>query len=355
MSLHWFHPSMCRCAYLASTDNLSCYLEFYCCSISGNVFFDPNKNGIEDTGESDYPATPSISITSNGETVTEINNGSYTITNLNPGTYTVTYGGLPTGYYMTSPLTGPPSSFSITVGSAGCSTNGAPGALCTNGDITNLNFGISNTHPWFQSNCGDMRNDNGIIDDLPAGQYGLITTAGCNSPGIDLSTVCNLTNCTLPTTLAHGIYITTGAVNNGNVTLNAYTFPAKQNYIFLINGSLTLQGNIAIPVGSTALFSTAEAITITPTVGAATLTTATSDLDGWYVAGQSFILPNAGNCNDLRLNIAGTVVVNALEAEGTFENNRDLCGNDTTYPTVSFMQRLDLLLNAPQFIENQIT
>ncbi|HSX09501.1 MAG TPA: hypothetical protein VLF93_05075, partial [Candidatus Saccharimonadales bacterium] len=170
-------------------------------------------------------------------------------------------------------------------------------------------------------------------------------------PTTNLSTVCTLSNCTLSGSLPHGIYVATAA--NSNVSLNAFTAPANQDYVFLINGNLTINGPISVPVGSTLIFSINGNITVSSTVGAATPTSTTPNLDGWYIAGQSFILPTAGNCTDLRLNIAGSVVVNALGTGGTLQNSRDLCGNDTTYPTISFLQRLDMILNAPQFLQDQ--
>jgi len=42
-----------------------------------------------------------------------------------------------------------------------------------------------------------------------------------------------------------------------------------------------------------------------------------------------------------------------LGAGGAFQNNRDLCGADTTNPTVTFEQRIDMILNAPQFLQQQ--
>ncbi|HSX08648.1 MAG TPA: hypothetical protein VLF93_00665 [Candidatus Saccharimonadales bacterium] len=370
-------------------------------TISGNVFLDSNKNDILDSNESNYVTKPIVS--ANKGTTTDNVNGSYTISNVPAGTLNVNYTSLPSGYYMTTPLNGPPPSYNITVGPS-CNTSGIAGAICTNGNITNLNFGITNTHPWYQSNCGNIRDDNGIVDSLPAGQVALSISSACKSPGLlytgainadlglgqasvtnqivggtkypemypvgtqlptsynvllskardanikqtNLSTVCNITNCTLPPTLNHGIYIA-----NGNVSLNAFKFPANQNYVFLINGNLTINGPISVPIGSTMLFSSKGNITVASTVGAATPTSTTSNLDGWYIAGQSFILPTAGNCTDLRLNIAGSVVVNALGTGGTLQNSRDLCGNDTTYPTISFLQRLDMILNAPEFLGEQ--
>ena len=374
-------------------------------SINGHVFNDVNKNGKQDAGEPIY-AGP-ITITSSAGTVTT-SGGSYSITGIPSGTVTVSFPALPAGYELSYPKNGPPPSFSATVG-PGCSVDGTTGATCNVGDIDNLNFAITNSFPWIQSTCGDIRNDNGITDLLPLGQTAIKTSVSCTNPGVgfsgdttanfgqgtvsttgqivgsssypevytpqkspaletsyssliakaqnanitptNLATVCNLTNCTLPANLAHGIYQATG-----NVNLNAFTFPANQNYIFLINGILTIRGNILINAGSgsTALFSTTGNIVIATNVGVAPAVT-TSALDGWYVAGQSFVVNTLANCNDLRLNITGSVIANALGTGGTIQNDRDLCGNDPVDPTLSVTQRLDFILNAPQFLKRQQT
>jgi hypothetical protein len=168
-------------------------------------------------------------------------------------------------------------------------------------------------------------------------------------PITDLETICSLSSCILPANLPHGIYKA-----NGNVTLNSHTFTANQNYIFLINGSLTITGPLTLTQGSgaTALFSTAGNIVVNPAVGTIATSTQTS-LDGIYSTDRSFIIASAGTCTDLRLNIGGNIITNAGRTGGSFQNNRDLCTNDATYPTVSFTQRLDLLLNTPTFLEQQ--
>lgn len=373
-------------------------------TVSGNVYIDANKNGVKDVGEANY--TGSITIASSRGSITT-GGGSYTVGNLTAGAITVSYTSLPTGYNMTYPLNGPPPSFQVTVGGA-CTTNGASGASCTGGNITNLSFGITNLKPWLQSTCGSIRNDNGITNPVPAGLRALATSAACNAPGIafsgdgsasftpgqasntnwvvggltypevyvstapgatlslsyasllakqqharltttNLSSICSLSSCTLPTNLPHGIYTA-----NGNVTLNSYTFPANQNYIFLINGNLTITGPVLITAGSgaTALFSASGNIVVNANVGVAANSTQTS-IEGIYSTDRSFILPSAGTCTDLRLNIGGNIITNAARTGGSFQNNRDLCANDATYPTVSFTQRMDLLLNTPTFLQQQ--
>jgi hypothetical protein len=275
------------------------------------------------------------------------------------------------------------------------------------GNIVNLNFGISNASPWMQVVCGDMRVDTGVTNLLPAGQTTITTNSSCASPGIvytgdtaatfgqgqasstnqvvggstypevytppgsegifsayaylaakatgstggiiNLATICTLSNCTLPANLPHGVYEA-----NGDVTLNGYTFSANQNYVFLINGNLTLNGNVLTPAGtnSSTLFSVAGNIIVPATVGSAAGVT-TANLSGIFSTDKSFIMQSAGNCNDLRLNLEGSLIVNAGLAGGSLQNNRDLCGGDATAPTLELTQRLDFVLNLPDFVKDQ--
>ena len=394
-------------------------------NLSGDIFVDPNINKIKDAGENNYASTPRMSFTSRvlgvggftRPTLATNANGTYTITNVITGPVTVSYLSLPAGYYMTSPLNGPPPSFLVNIG-FGCNVNGAPGASCFNGgDIQNLNFGIINDKPWFQSLCGDIRNDNGITDPVPLGFYALINNGTCptvpvaftgntdtdfsqgtvsttgqviggnNYPEVfslaasavstsytqliakqqnaniiptaltSVTGCANLNACNLPNNLTHGIYTA-----NGNVTItnNNYTFPNGANFVFLINGTLTLTGALHVPNGSTAIFSTARDIVVGQNVGVGPGSGAT-DLEGWFVAGRNFTVtsqnnnPLVRNCNDLRLNVGGTVVVNALGTGGAFQNNRDMCRFNAIDPTVQFQQRTDMILNAPQFLRQQQT
>lgn len=96
-------------------------------TITGNVFFDANNNGVQDAGEPNHAGTPVINA-SRG-TVTTGANGTYTIAGLTAGTVTVSFASLPSDYYMTYPLNGPPPSFQVIVG-PGCDTNGSRGASC---------------------------------------------------------------------------------------------------------------------------------------------------------------------------------------------------------------------------------
>jgi hypothetical protein len=268
--------------------------------------------------------------------------------------------------------------------------------------ISNLNFGINNSLPWMQVLCGDIRMDTGITNNAPAGQNLSTINGTCSNPGIvftgntaptfgsgqasstnqvvggatysevytpptssgifssynyliakaqtldtpaaNLATFCTLSNCTLPNNLPRGVYYA-----NGDVQLNGITFLANQHYVFLIDGDLTIRGNIITPVSSSSFFSVSGDIIIPPTVGSATNVT-TANLSGIFSADRSFIMNSNGNCTDLRLNIEGTLVVNAGRTGGILQNNRSLCAANATTPTLSLVQRLDFVLNLPDFV-----
>lgn len=88
--------------------------------------------------------------------------GGYTSgANLLAGTYVVSLPNpLPSGYGMTYPLNNPPS-FTVTVGPS-CTKNSID-MVCTNGDITELNFGVTSNEPiaapWIQTSGGDVHSN----------------------------------------------------------------------------------------------------------------------------------------------------------------------------------------------------
>jgi hypothetical protein len=179
----------------------------------------------------------------------------------------------------------------------------------------------------------------------------LLTTA--RESGIvptDMSTLCSLANCTLPGSLTKGVYIA-----HGDVHLNTYTFPVDpttpQSFIFLIDGNLYIDGNILIPAGSVAAFSTSGDIHVDKSVGNVVndpndASVNDPNVEGLYSADGSFIIESyasgASVCNadgtplDKKLNVVGSVVTNASQGGGTISNNRDLCVYDLSCSSVSF-------------------
>ncbi len=273
------------------------------------------------------------------------------------------------------------------------------------GDISNLNYYLTNFNPWMQVQCGELRMDNGIDNPVPEGKTMMTSNPTCSTPGViftgdsqaefgvgqasstnqvvggysypevyvpsnsggifssydylsakvkasdttptNLSTICTLSNCTLPVTLPQGTYTATG-----DVSLNGFTFPANQHYVFIINGNLTIKGNIVTPVGSTVVFSVSGNIIVPPTVGSAP-SSSTTNLAGIFSTDKSFIMQSTNTCADLRLNIAGVLIVNAAQSGGKLQNNRDLCGNNLDNPSLQIVQRLDFVVNLPELVRIQ--
>lgn len=166
---------------------------------------------------------------------------------------------------------------------------------------------------------------------------------------------CTLSNCTLPANLNRGVYRA-----NGNLTLNARNFPANSNYVFLINGDLTIRGNIDVPNGSTVFFTARRDIIIPSTVGATSNRFPLPDaqIQGLLSADRNFVIQGIGNCvvgPDRMLNIEGAIVVNAGGDGGEIDNNRDLCGNNLLMPSFTVRSRIDFILNLPEFLMQRTT
>lgn len=195
-------------------------------------------------------------------------------------------------------------------------------------------------------------------------QNGITTT--------DLTSICpQLSNCTLPANLPNGIYTANGDVTlYGNVTFNglsSYVFPTNSRVAFIINGNLTIMGNIIVPVGAVAAFSAADNIYIDKSVGVSSSSISCDpqtqigcNVEGLYSAGQSIIIQSArtspteacnfdGTSQDLRINLAGSFVSGADCASDILTNQRDLCKDDTICPVQTITDRGDILLNAYTF------
>ncbi len=387
-------------------------------TISGNVFVDNGigvggiaKDGIKNGTEANYTGAITITSSPTETVIAPVGAGTFTVSNLPAGPYTISYINVPSGDYPTFPTSSPPS-LGVVVGSS-C-TNLFPHYSCSSGNIINLNFGIAPYGPWIQSTRTDIRLDNGYNYYIPAGasclsyaslngggvsngiiftgdtsasfgggnagqttnwvvggstaelfaptkgnvirtsynyvnaqikQAGLtatsLTTTQCGAGG---TASCVLSTTTLP----NGLYIA-----NGNLTLSgaSYTFPANKNYVILVNGNLTINSQIHVPNGSTVTFIVSGDIIVDPTVGETITTSASPDIEGFYSTDKNFITGSGSR----RLNIAGSVVVNAGLTGGTFQLQRDLAAGNANCPAFSIQERPDFILNAPDIIRYQNT
>lgn len=401
-------------------------------TISGNVYKDNDKSEFKDNGEVNYGTTP----LTNGEIENQIQiqsllpittlNGTFTSGSLPGGTYAVTHvsSTLPTGYFYTYPLA---VGYSVTIGS-GCVSSAH--ITCSSGDVQGLNFGITNSKPWWQCIGSDCRSDPGIINKIPSnpsnpsnpppvcsnGAYASTPGSFSLSPGIifsgnstpdfgqgqasalnwqvggsapnnetfspvngnlvrtsydyydsllkqnnitptDLSTVSGcttLSNCTIPNTLATGVYRANGQVTTSTTD---FVLAANRKVVILVNGDLIIKNKISVPTGSSLIFSVKGSIKVDKTVQAASNSDTNTQIQGYYSADKDFIIDGytATGCvtppKDVRLNIAGSVVVNAGRQGGTFTNNRDLCASNLSCPAYTITERPDFLLFSPEFIK----
>lgn len=198
----------------------------------------------------------------------------------------------------------------------------------------------------------------------------------------------NTTDCRLKN-LPKGVYSVTGDfVINDPPGVGDRQFQGNGAIIILVSGNLrintTIRANYAgdgtsetqIPV-----FIVKGDITVNPTVGGTSSTTCdyTSPthtgchLEGVFSTDKSFNLPSiqtdilgrpgtsiCANAapdpqTDKRLNVAGTIIVNANTKAGggslNFKDGRDMCDENLLYPTLQITHRLDFILNAPDIIK----
>jgi hypothetical protein len=183
----------------------------------------------------------------------------------------------------------------------------------------------------------------------------LVRQSNISAPLITSITGCsNLSDCQLPSNIANGIYKA-----NGNLSLTgpSYTFPSGKNFVVLVNGDLNINTQIHVPIGSTVLFSVSGNINVGSTVGTSASDKITTQVEGYYSADKNFTTggTNGASCPDpdLRLNVAGSIVVNASLKGGSFTNQRDLCGGNISYPSFTISERADFILNAADLFKTQ--
>jgi hypothetical protein len=154
----------------------------------------------------------------------------------------------------------------------------------------------------------------------------------------------------------HGIYssVDTGTTNKGMRIVGDSVIPDNINVVILVDGDLTLTGRITVPVGSTVVFAVQGNIIIDKALGEATVSSTTGTIQGIYSTDSSFIIQGNNSCStgaDLRFNVAGAVITNAGLTGGTLQNQRDLCSGNISCPAFSTIERLDLILNTPDFMK----
>ncbi len=76
-----------------------------------------------------------------------------------------------------------------------------------------------------------------------------------------------------------------------------------------------------------------------------------SQLQGFFSSDGNFKIPGNGG-TDLHLGIEGAIVVNAGKRGGTLQMHRTLGAGNNLYPAVTFRERPDMILNAPDLLKS---
>lgn len=195
----------------------------------------------------------------------------------------------------------------------------------------------------------------GMIRTSYAALLSSITRSGTAiTPLTDLEGCEDLSDCRIPNEIESGVYLA-----NGNVRLERFAdnLPSSRQLVFLINGNLFIDDVIRnIPLGSTVIFSVFGDIRVDRNIGAgAPSCTPSSHLEGFFSADRNFIIDGNNNClsgTDRMLHIQGIAIANAARRGGSFKQNRDLCGGNLQYPAVLLRERMDMVLNLPDYVRS---
>lgn len=260
-----------------------------------------------------------------------------------------------------------PGGYAVTTDGTYCSTN--PGTFFSGSTSSSFAPGKVSANNWIAG--GDTTNPETFSQVSPGiirVSYDYLMTTAQQSgitPLTELASSCggDEGNCTLSATLPHGVYLSS---NDLHITSD-WTVPAGNSYVILVNGDLTLDGQILMPPSSKSslIIAAAGNIIIGPGVGAGSPTTTTANIAGLFSAGKHFIV--LGNSTpgtqdicqtnpsgDKRLNIEGSITYNAElgATPGIYQNQRTFCSANASCPTVTISARPDLILYAPAFIKH---
>lgn len=166
----------------------------------------------------------------------------------------------------------------------------------------------------------------------------------CKNP----SSKCNLQG------LKNGFYTTSGDLN-----LDRDLNFSNGNYVLIAGGNITISGTITVVPNATLLLASGRDIIISSTIHPAvdTCPVPEGQLQGIFSADRNIIIQgNNGDCltgADTMLNIDGALIVNAAKSGGIFQNQRDLCANNRSYPSLTIKARPDFILKTPGFLTTQ--
>lgn len=183
-------------------------------------------------------------------------------------------------------------------------------------------------------------------------------------PNKDLCGQGNTSSCSLNPSVPNGVYKVTG-------DMNLRFFPSgsfKGKILILVSGSLDIglsdnpsaNKKITVPKGASLTFIVKGDIIVDANIGEDEnkyYETGTR-IEGFFSTDKSFIVNSINSCTgtaDKRLNMGGTIIVNAARAGGAFMNNRSLCSNNFQHPSFTIKARPDFIITAPESIKQTST
>lgn len=129
-----------------------------------------------------------------------------------------------------------------------------------------------------------------------------------------------------------------------------------EQYVLLVEDGVDIENEITVDPGGFLLIVSKTSISISGTIGTTpSCSSATTQLDGIFVADDSITFESAKTCTDggdIMVQASGTFVTNAGRTGGEFVQKRVLCGSNTGFPPVRVLPRLDMLLNFPNFLKS---
>ncbi len=378
-------------------------------TLSGTVYLDTGGNNCA-SGATPYTGGATVSVYSGGaQTATANSNGSgvYAVRDQTTcGSKTAVISGIG-AYHLRR----------VNPDSAGWTTSNMSGftygPFNFSADHT-LDYCISDKIAWLQLPvCGDIRTPS-LIDSMPAGQN---LCADGSNPGVCFSssfpasfgsgacstqgwvvndeysyddakstngvfsysfflsrarvkslTIQDLPNCAAGgdcaiSNLQTGIYKA-----NGSLNITSYTHRAGTHVTILANGDLTIKSKInTVPTGAGNLLILAAKrdILVDPAVGENSAASTTDDIQAMLTAERNIVVQGNkcvdGVTSDFRLNIGGNLVANSLKplaingSGGKVDNQRSLCVNDDSYPSLAVSYRPDFIAQLTDFYKVPLT
>jgi hypothetical protein len=144
----------------------------------------------------------------------------------------------------------------------------------------------------------------------------------------------------------------------GNLTFtNNSTIDGAKRFIFLANGTITINGQVRVNNTNTLVIFAAKNDVVIGTGVGGTASDTTFHIQSILTAENDIILNNTATCptSSLRLNVEGTLVANAKNPFGVqrnggiLDNRRDLCASNAQYPSLYVRPRLSFITQLSDF------